>query len=188
MKKPNYMTPVIILDSRGKVLYCREWPEDHPLMTGTEPFDSFQKQQRNRAIANGISFKSKKDEERIKIILFAIEQKYKDIDFIVNFGILYPHTRDKLDKWKMEPLKPYDVPSGIEIEIKEERISKQFTNEYDLLNNGLNPLIKHFAFIKSRPKEETETQDELWGEVFRSLRMTTRWDLVKEKFRIERIK
>jgi len=96
-----------------------------------------------QAIANGIKFKKKEDIEKLEIICFAIDQKYEDINFIINFGILYPHIREKFEKWSMPKMKPYDVPEGIEV----------------LSANG--ETVKHgnlFAFIKHKPKEEVESQ------------------------------
>ena len=151
------MNPVIILDSRGKVLYCPEWPEEpeckvHCDVMGCEDYRSgngfciCKKYEKDyeQAIANGIEFK---DQEEIKKLVI---------------GNMPPRGASE-----MESLKPYPVPYGIEIEVIGNSSSpipfaviKHRTKVYsfaDFIANKL-PALNSIAnqMFEERPKDETQ--------------------------------
>ena len=179
------MTPIILLSSNGKVLYCPEWPIEfdydeiqesgHSITEAKEHYKTLI----NTAITNGIEFKNKEDCHELK------------------YQIWWSQTdrKTELFNWQLEPLKSYAIPAGIEIEIIDhvllygnsqiERIWKPVDHKD---HYSKNVEIKKFAFIKPRPKEET--QDELWEGIIDLIMLDTGKvkEELKSKFRIERIK
>lgn len=139
------------------------WPEKSLYVIDDDGLERYQAAC-EQAIANGIEFKEKDDVKQIEHTLCYNGDMETDFN-----------------EWQIEEMKPYPLPEGIELEIRVE----------DWKGSPIVEQKCQFAFIKKHePKEEVESQDELWDEAERLLKTVDIRDreICKAKFRIERIK
>lgn len=165
----------ILHPETNKIVYCAEWPEE-PIQKyfyrdisnakfweedDKKYFDAMNlyRKQCEQSIANGIEFK---DRDGIKQIIWDSERNDH-------------HCAATIEHWKMEPLKPYAIPKGLDISIRFKHEHEECRIECICTDDE-----RYVVIIKSQPKEET--QHDLWKEALSD------YSTITTKFRIERIK
>lgn len=116
----------------GKIVYCAEWPAELKKEECPNSQWRIYQDEIRQSLANAIEFK---DQEEIKKNIFLSLQEFM------------------VEKWELEKLKPYEIPSELNVEIKAFCKACNNAGMRNCAHFDTCGAWKEFAFIKRQPKE-----------------------------------
>lgn len=157
------MNPKIYIDKEGVVKYIQDCPVEPKREDFDEYTDDYSYAMRsfNVALSNAVRF--------------ADQQNATD-----------QCLTGRILSLKPQPDTLYDLPSGIEIEVRRGFDNCKHLPESCCSTVSACDCPKELAYIKSSPQKKEESQEELWREAFDILVNTIGFEQTMEKFTIQR--